>query len=268
MIIKRKEDGMNLESSKEQIEKENALTESEFIKQYDSSKYEKPSVTVDIMVFTVIKDKLCVLLIKRGRHPFKDAWAIPGGFINMDEDADTAAKRELEEETKVTGVHLEQLYTFSSVHRDPRMRVISISYIAIVPYNKLQYAYGDDASDSRIFEIRRANDDVYILDSLDYNIRLSKSDLAFDHYEILKTAIKRLEGKLDYTDIAIDFLLDKNDFSMNEILWIYKAISGKEYSKPNFARDFKARYQNRLVKTGQEKSNHGKPVNKYSISDK
>jgi 8-oxo-dGTP diphosphatase len=151
MIINRKEDGMNLESSKEQIEKENALTESEFIKQYDSSKYEKPSVTVDIMVFTVIKDKLCVLLIKRGRHPFKDAWAIPGGFLHMDESAEEAAVRRIREEAGVENVHLEQLYTFSDVERDPRTRVISIAYHATVPAGKLHFLAGSGANEAALF---------------------------------------------------------------------------------------------------------------------
>ena len=99
---------------------------------YDPSRYERPSVTIDVVIFTLISQELHVLLVQRRRWPFDGHWAIPGGFINMDESLEDAARRELEEETGVHDVYLEQLYTFGDVGRDPRIRVISVAYIALV----------------------------------------------------------------------------------------------------------------------------------------
>ena len=140
------------------------LTEEEFLKTYDSSKYEKPSVTVDVLIFTIFNEKsdnyrklddkkLSLLLIKRAGHPYKDKWAIPGGFVNMDESLEEGAKRELKEETSVENVYLEQLYTYGDVNRDPRMRVISSAYMALVNSDKINVEAGDDASDARWFNI-------------------------------------------------------------------------------------------------------------------
>ena len=143
---------------------EKEMTEEEFLKSYDSSKFEKPSVTVDVLIFTILNEKsnnyrkldekkLSVLLIKRGGHPFKGKWAIPGGFVNMDESLEEGAKRELKEETSVENVYLEQLYTYGDVNRDPRTRVISSVYMALVNSDKINVQAGDDASDARWFSV-------------------------------------------------------------------------------------------------------------------
>ena len=139
-------------------------TEAEFLKNYDSSKYEKPSVTVDVLIFTILNKKtdnyrklddkkLSLLLVKRGGHPFKGKWAIPGGFVNMNESLEEGAKRELKEETNVENVYLEQLYTYGDVNRDPRTRVISSVYMALVNSDRLNVKAGDDASDAKWFNI-------------------------------------------------------------------------------------------------------------------
>ena len=142
------------------------LTEEEFLKNYKPGDYERPSVTVDMVLFTlddeeeedlkkVPKKKLKVLLIKRNNHPFMGCWAIPGGFVDIDENIESAVYRELKEETNIDNVYLEQLYTWGDVNRDPRMRVISTSYMALVNKNNLNAKAGDDAEDVAWFEISK-----------------------------------------------------------------------------------------------------------------
>ena len=119
-----------------EVRDQNGLTEAEFIRQYDPNRYEKPAVTVDMLIFTVNPEKddsLELLMIERGGHPFLGKWAIPGGFVEMEESLEEAAARELKEETDLSDIYMEQLYTFGDVGRDPRMRVISVAYMALVP---------------------------------------------------------------------------------------------------------------------------------------
>ena len=131
-----------------------AQTEAEFLREYDPSRYDKPSVTVDLLVMGVDQsyDHLKILLIKRREHPYQDCWALPGGFIRMDESGYQAAGRELEEETGLTGIYLEQIYTFTQPKRDPRMRVIDIAYLALIPV--VPAKAGEEASDARWFNVR------------------------------------------------------------------------------------------------------------------
>src|SRR5690625_2627835 len=146
-----------------------SLTEDEFIEQYkrtEKNKYEKPSIATDMVIFTVQEGipknprrkanmDLKVLLIKRGSHPFKGDWALAGGFMEIDEDLDTAVQRELKEETGVDNVYAEQLYTWSRVDRDPRMRILSGSYLALDDREKLTpLQAGDDAEDVAWFSVR------------------------------------------------------------------------------------------------------------------
>ena len=123
-------------------------SEQQYLQNYDPSQFEHPSVTVDILIFTVTDKKLHLLLIRRNTHPFLGKWAIPGGFLRIDESADEAAARRIREEAGVKDVHLEQLYTFSAVNRDPRTRVISIAYLATVPFGKLHYSAGTGADEA------------------------------------------------------------------------------------------------------------------------
>ena len=128
-------------------------SEQQYLNNYDPSLFEHPSVTVDILIFTVWDKKLRLLLIKRNIYPFYGKWAIPGGFLQMDESADEAAVRRIYEEAGVKNVHMEQLYTFSAVNRDPRTRVISIAYLATVPFEKLQYSAGEGADEAALFTV-------------------------------------------------------------------------------------------------------------------
>ena len=130
-----------------ELKNEDGLTEKEFLAQYRPGNYERPSVTVDMLSFAVDPEAEDedpeLLLIRRRNHPCIGQWAMPGGFVNMDESLEEAAARELEEETGITGVCMEQLYTWGSVKRDPRTRIISVSYMAVVPKDELNPVAGD-----------------------------------------------------------------------------------------------------------------------------
>lgn len=218
------------------------MTEEEFLAQYNPNAYEKPSVTVDMLVFTMNENQqLELLLIRRKGHPCRGKWAIPGGFINMDETLEEAAARELEEETGLTDIYLEQLYTFGAVHRDVRMRVISVAYMALVPARLLKFQAGDDAADACLYEIKKEENEVAFY-SRERKQLLARADLAFDHYEIIQTALERLQGKIRYTDIALELLRDKEKFSIYELQMIHEAVTGEKIDVANFRRSFKKKF--------------------------
>ena len=222
--------------------------EQEFLKNYKPQEYDRPSVTTDILVFTTEKKRLQILLIKRGVYPYKDCWAIPGGFIQMDEDAETGAKRELFEETGISDVHIEQHYTFSNPERDPRMRIISISYIATVPKVKIaHHKSGDDAKQSGIFDIFFHDGKINFVDETDELI-VTEDEIAFDHIEIIKMAIERMKGKIDYTDLAFEFLNNPQKFTLNELRDIYSAVTEKKYDVGNFRKKIIEKYTKKTQK--------------------
>lgn len=135
-----------------ELRDKNGLTEAEFLAAYDENRYRHPSVTVDMAIFTRTADgKIGVMLIKRANHPFLGGWALPGGFVDMDEDIEEAARRELMEETGVTSAQLKQVHTFGAVGRDPRTRVISVLYTAVL--DNMAPCAGDDAADARLFTL-------------------------------------------------------------------------------------------------------------------
>lgn len=247
------------------MEKRNAkgLTEAEFLASYNPGDYERPSVTVDMMVLRMKKELngLQVLLIQRKDHPCIEQWALPGGFINMDESAYEAACRELEEETGLTNVYLEQIYTMSKPERDPRMRIIDIAYAALLPYgDESEAVAGDDASEALWF-------DVYFNDGIgkngilsfyneeksiriEYELRptvftngrvkvenyvpylVSEEALAFDHADIMLEGLSRLRNKVMYTDIAFNLVPER--FTLVDLQRVYEEILGKELWKANF----------------------------------
>lgn len=149
---------------KKYIKNRQGLTEKEFLGQYDAGIYERPSVTVDMLIFTVMDEEkenyrklpeksLKLLLVKRGDHPFIADWALPGGFVSVNESIDEAAMRELKTETNIDNIYMEQLYTWGDVKRDPRTRVISCSYMALIDSTTLDVKAGDDADDAAWFNV-------------------------------------------------------------------------------------------------------------------
>jgi 8-oxo-dGTP diphosphatase len=172
-------------------------------------------VAVDIVIFTIQEGALKVLLVKRRIPPFKDELAIPGGFVLPEEDLDRAALRELREETGVSDLYLEQLYSFGDPRRDPRGRIISIAYFALISADQ-QLKAGSDAAEARWWPVH------------------SVSSLAFDHAKILACAIERLRNKLEYTTVGFQLLPAK--FTLGELQSVYEAILEKKLDKRNFRR--------------------------------
>lgn len=179
-------------------------------------KYPRPALTTDQVIFGFGGGELCVLLIRRGNEPFKGQWALPGGFMDMDEDAETCARRELEEETGLKVVNLEQLYAFSDVGRDPRYRVVSIAYYALVRWADCKVKAGDDADRAQWFPLSGI------------------PSLAFDHRQILQMAVDRLKFKARYRPIGIDLL--PPEFKMADLRHLYESVLQCTLNRDNFRR--------------------------------
>ncbi len=173
-------------------------------------------VTVDIVIFTIQSEELKVLLVKRGIPPFKGQLALPGGFVHEDESLDEAAMRELREETGVSDVFLEQLYSFGEPGRDPRERIITVAYYALISADSSQLAAGTDTTEAAWCSMSKL------------------PALAFDHRKILDYALERLRNKLEYTTVGFQLLPAK--FSLTELQGVYEAILGKKLDKRNFRR--------------------------------
>ena len=195
-----------------------------------SYEYPHPAVTTDIVVFSIREQQLKLLLIKRKIQPFKGKWALPGGFVALDEDIDECAQRELEEETGVKGVYLEQLRTYGHPKRDPRERVITIAYYALIPSGKIQVRAATDAA------------------AVDWFAMNELPKLAFDHATIVDQAKQRLESKLDYSTIAFLFL--DIEFTLTDSQNIYEIILEQEIDKRNFRK--------RILATGSIEETGGK----------
>lgn len=206
--------------------------------------YPHPAVTVDIVVFTIRAGDLEVLLIKRSDWPHAGKWAIPGGFVGIDESLKRAAFRELREETGVKAGFLEQLGAFGHPDRDPRERVITVAYIALVPFDRLHIEAGSDAADARLFSVEEL------------------PEIAFDHDKILRRARERLRDKLDVADVAR--LLMPAEFTLSELQRAYETISGASVDKRNFRK--KAKSLELLEATGGEKRDGAhRPARLYRV---
>lgn len=270
-----------------ELRNKDGLTEKEFLEKYKPGDYERPSVTVDMLLFTVDnkeqndyrklpEKELKLLLIKRKDHPYMGKWAIPGGFVDINEAVETAVYRELKEETNIDNVYMEQLYTFGDEpdnfkgrkKRDPRMRVISVSHMALVSKDGLKPVAGDDAEDVAWFSVRKQEvscDDkerVYnlILQNKEKDITMgylvidrfvkngiitttetsieplywSEHQLAFDHYEMVNLAIDRLRNKIEYTPIVFNLMPSK--FTLTSLQQVYETILDKPFTPANFRR--------------------------------
>jgi 8-oxo-dGTP diphosphatase len=179
-----------------------------------SYKYPRAALTVDCVVFGFDEGALKVLLIERGLEPFKGRWALPGGFVRVDETLDDAARRELAEETGLKHVFLEQLYTFGEVERDPRERVVSVAYYALVKLSDHLAKAATDAAEAHWFPVSRA------------------PKLAFDHADIFRTALARLQAKVRYEPIGFELLPEK--FTLSQLQHLYEAVLETQLDKRNF----------------------------------
>ncbi|MCI9322299.1 MAG: NUDIX hydrolase [Lachnospiraceae bacterium] len=212
------------------------LTEQEFLGRYDPQKYEHPSVTVDVLIFTVDKsreaDSLRILLDRREEHPFLHKWALPGSFVGMGESVEQAAARELEEATGLRTPYLEQLYTWGDLGRDPRTRIISVSYIALVPGETLLPEGEKGMPRGEWYNVSARGGQLRLWNGAG---ELTEADLAFDHAAMIRLALERMKNKLFYTDIAFHLLPEY--FTLPELQRLYEAILGESLHSPNFRRD-------------------------------
>jgi len=179
-----------------------------------SYKYPRPALTVDCVVFGFDETDLKVLLIERALEPFKGCWALPGGFVHVDETIDQAARRELAEEAGLANIFLEQLYTFGAVDRDPRERIVSVAHFALVKLGDYKARASADAADAQWFPISNV------------------PKLAFDHREILATAQARLKSKVRYQPVGFELLPPK--FTLSQLQQLYEAILETKLDKRNF----------------------------------
>jgi len=176
--------------------------------------YPHPAVTTDVVIFTVIDDALKVLLIERGTEPFKGEWALPGGFLDIDESLEDCARRELLEETGVKNVYLEQLYTYGAVDRDPRERILTVAYYALISLEGQQVAAGDDAADAQ------------------WHDAANLPSLACDHADILAHAAERLAAKMAYSTVGLQLMGE--EFTLSQLMRVYELAGRKALDKRNF----------------------------------
>ena len=257
-------------------------SEEEFLKDYNPDEFEKLSMTADILIFSVSneevdnyrktdKKKMSILLVKRDNYPFKDKWCLPGGFIGIDENLDDAPIRILKKETNLDNIYLEQLYTFGNVDRDPRMRVVSTSYIALTDKNRLDTSLNSNASWFDILFYEEKNNVVDITltngkETINFSIKktlrerttdrysftaVKNNNLAFDHAKVILSGIERLKNKIENTDIV--FKMMPEYFTLGELQQVYEVILGKKLLDPAFRRII----ANKVEKTTKMKTGGG-----------
>lgn len=219
--------------------------EREFLAGYDAARFPHPSVAVDVAVVTVRDGALAALLTRRAEHPFRGAWGLPGGFVGLDESLDAAAARVLAAKGGLSGVYLEQLYTFGAPDRDPRTRVISVAYYALVHPGRL--AGLADGAALATLEVPWAGERGGPVHA---RVDGARVPLAFDHAEQLGWVVRRLRGKLDYA--ALGFELLPPTFRLRELQAVHEAILGRRLNKDSFRRRILA--SGRVVATGRRET--------------
>ncbi len=256
-------------------------SEEEFLKAYNPNEFERLSLTTDIIIFSVSdeqvanyrktsKKRFSILLVKRNTYPFKDKYCLPGGFVGINENLEDAPIRVLKNETNLQNIYLEQLYTYGDVHRDPRMRIISTSYMALIDKNKLNEKISKDASWFNL-DIEEKNNIVTIYldngkehfsfkikkilkelttDRYKYEI-IENEHLAFDHALVILAGIERLKNKIEYTDIVFNMM--PKYFTLGELQQVYEVILGKKLLDPAFRRII----EKKVLKTDKMTSGEG-----------
>jgi 8-oxo-dGTP diphosphatase len=204
-----------------------------FLASYDPAAYERPSVTVDLVLLSVRDGALHGLLMRRTQPPAEGKWALPGGFVRMDESLDEAARRVLHEKAHIASAFLEQLYTFGAVERDPRTRIITVAYYALLPAARFAKALeeSDELKLAKVITAWKGESGGRAEAVGADGARLS---LAFDHADILGLAVKRLRGKLDYSQVGFELL--PAQFTLRALQDVHEAILGVRFNKPAFRR--------------------------------
>ncbi|KQO58105.1 MULTISPECIES: NrtR DNA-binding winged helix domain-containing protein [unclassified Methylobacterium] len=209
------------------------MTEAEFLAEYDPAAYERPALAVDLVLLGLRAGRLAALLLKRDQLPHGGRWALPGGFVGIDQTLDAAALHVLQEKAGIARAHLEQLYTFGALDRDPRMRIISVAYLALLPEADFAEALERSAAlmpaTIAVPWPGETGGEVTALSPKGETL-----PLAFDHAAILAMAILRLRGKLDYSDVG--FALLPEHFTLRQLQDVHEAVLGTTLNKPAFRR--------------------------------
>lgn len=235
-------------------------SEQEFLASYDSSAFEKMSLAADMLIFSVSSEEadnyrkagrkhFSILLVQRSEYPFKGKWSLPGGFVNPKETIEAAASRVLERETNLSGLYMEQLYTFSALRRDPRMRIVSCAYLALV--DKSKFMDGMDASahwfniefsetvEGLAVSLASGDDKIcFSVQGKEFNeeaLKISGGELlGFDHAKMIAMGILRLKNKIEYMDLVFHMLPEY--FTLGELQQVYEVILGRKLLAPAFRR--------------------------------
>jgi 8-oxo-dGTP diphosphatase len=206
--------------------------EAEFLATYDPGQFDKPSVTADVVLIGIQADALRTVLVRRIHHPDLGRWALPGGFVRLDEDLNTAAARVLREKAGIENVYLEQLYTFGRPQRDPRMRIISVAYFALVPRAVLDAVAATETT--RLFTIT-ADPNTDVAESIEIRDERGRTvKTAFDHRAIIAMALTRLRGKLAYAPVGFEFLPKR--FTLYQLQRVHEIILNTRVNKDSFRR--------------------------------
>ena len=209
-------------------------------------KYPHPAVTTDCIVFGFDGTKLNLLLINRGIEPYKGSWALPGGFMKIDETAEQGALRELQEETGVKDIYIEQMQAFTAVDRDPMERVMTIAFMAFVRQEKYEVIAGDDAAKAQWFPVK------------------SLPQLAFDHNEIITLALDKLRWKMTYEPLA--FRLLNKTFTISQLQTIYEVVFDKRFDRRNFHK--KLTSLGYIIPTDEQQKTIGRPSTLYTFDER
>lgn len=245
-----------------------------YLAQYDPAAFERPSVTVDVALLAVKDEALVTLLVPRSSPPFRGRHALPGGFLRMDEPLEGAAARVLHDKAGLEQVFLEQLYTFGAVHRDPRMRVVTVAYYALVHPGRLEVAARSTTGRGTILariEVPWEGEtggavECHPITSAEPSLAHDPREpmtLAFDHAEILGTAVKRIRGKLDYSPIGFQLLPER--FTLGELQCVHETVLSRPLNKDSFRRRMLASGQLEATGELQREVDH-RPAELYRFS--
>jgi 8-oxo-dGTP diphosphatase len=231
-----------------------------FLDAYDPAAFERPSLAVDVALLSVIDGGLEVALVERKEHPHRGRWSLPGGFVRVDESLDRAANRVLRDKAGLTDVYLEQLYTFGERDRDPRTRVVSVAYYALVDSARLTPRHEASLGFGRIV-VPWEGETGGPVEARDRQGR--GMPLAFDHADILGMAVKRIRGKLDYTPIGFQLLPET--FTLRRLQDVHETILGRTLNKDSFRRRMLA--SGLLEATGERETEVGhRPAELYRFT--
>ncbi len=219
------------------------MDEKEYLEKYNPGAFERPSVAVDLLVFTMEEDRLKIVLVERKEHPFQNRLSLPGVFVGMKETLDEAATRGIAEEAGLHDIYFEQLYTFGEVNRDPRMRVISVSYMAIVDVEQIQLSAGERTASVALYDVEKLLD--------------TDEEIAFDHKKMIEYGRNRICNKIEYTNIAFEFLPE--EFTLPQLQRVYEVLLHKKLHKASF----RQKIEPLVEETGQMKTGDAYRPSKY-----